>query len=130
MYTTEQARSMPGQDYSRTKRWRWLSFLMAAYDFAAICFSWFAVLWVRFDFQLSQIPADYFLAYRRFILPYAAVTILLLIAFRLYRSLWRYASMPELVRLLAVSLLSSAIHAVGITLLFRNTLQGGRMPLS
>ena len=130
MDTIEQTRSMQGQDNSRIKGWRWLSFLMAAYDFAAICFSWFAGLWVRFDFQLSQIPADYFLAYRRFILPYAAVTILLLIAFRLYRSLWRYASMPELVRLLAVCLLTSVLHAAGITLLFRNTLQHGRMPLS
>ena len=126
----QQARTISGQDIGRKRRWRWLSFFMMAYDFTAICFAWFAGLWVRFDFQLSQIPADYFLAYRRFILPYAAVTIVLLIAFRLYRSLWRYASMPELVRLLAVCLLTSVLHAAGITPLFRNSLSSGRMPLS
>ena len=130
MKRMQQARTISGQDIGRKRRWRWLSFFMMAYDFTAICFAWFVGLWVRFDFQLSQIPADYFLAYRRFILPYAAVTIVLLIAFRLYRSLWRYASMPELVRLLAVCLLTSVLHAAGITLLFRNSLSSGRMPLS
>ena len=126
----QQTRPLPGQENDRRKRWRWLSFLMMAYDFIAICFAWFAVLWARFDLQLAQIPSAYLLAYRRFIVPYALATILLLVIFRLYRSLWRYASMPELVRLLAVCILSSALHTIGITALFRDSLPIGRMPLS
>ena len=130
MDRSQQSQAMSIQEINRKRRWRWLSFLMMGYDLIAICFAWFAVLWARFDFRLSQIPTDYFLAYRRFIVPYAVVTILLLMVFRLYRSLWRYASMPELARLLAVCLLSSVLHAVGITTLFRNDLPSGRMPLS
>ena len=126
----QQTRPVSGQQIDRGKRWRWLSLLMMIYDFAAVCFAWFGVLWARFDFQMSEIPTTYFQAYRGFILPYAVVAILLLMVFRLYRSLWRYASMPELVRLLAVCLLSSALHAAGITILFRSGLPGGRMPLS
>ena len=124
------SRFMDKQEKPRVWRWRILSSLMLVYDIVAIAFAWFAVLWARFDFRFSEIPADYFSAYRRFIIPYVAVTILLLFVFRLYRSLWRYASMPELARLLVVSLLSSILHAVGITVLYGSGLQGGRMPLS
>ena len=97
---------------------------MMAYDFIAVVFAWFAVLWGRCDFRYTQIPTRYLEPFQKFILPYAVVTILLLAAFRLYRSLWRYASVSEMIRLVAASFLSSVIHTVGITVLFQ------RMPLT
>lgn len=108
----------------RMERWQILSLLMVAYDSAAICFAWFAALWSRFDFRFSMIPEVYLDAYRVFILPYTLVTILLLLAFRLYRSLWRYASMSELMRLLVVCVLTSVLHTVGIIVLVH------RMPVT
>ncbi len=101
----------------RIELWRVLSFLMVLYDFAAVCFAWFAALWSRFDFRFSMIPVDYIRAYRLFILPYALVTVLLLAAFRLYRSLWRYASLSEFMRVLAVCILTGVLHTVGIMVL-------------
>ena len=68
----EQARSVSGQDNSRVRRWRWLSLLMAVYDFAAVCFSWFAVLWVRFDFQLSQMSGEVVVAQESATLAYVS----------------------------------------------------------
>ena len=91
-----------------------LSLLMAAYDFVAVCFAWFAALWSRFDFRFSMIPEVYIQAYQWFILPYAAVTVLLLMVFKLYKSLWCYASLPEFIRLLAVCVMTSVLHTVGI----------------
>ena len=128
----QEARSVTGQENSIKQKLvkQLVPFLMAVYDFAAVCFAWFVVLWGRFDFRYSQIPENLFRAYRLFIVPYAVVVLLLLLAFRLYKSLWRYASMPELVRLIAVCFVTSVLHAVGITVLFRNILQNGRMPLS
>ena len=90
---------------------------MMVYDFAAVCFAWFAALWSRFDFRFSMIPEAYFHAFRQFILPYALVTVLLLAAFRLYRSLWRYASLSEFMRVLAVCVITSVLHTVGIIVL-------------
>ena len=126
MTKKHQVRSEIGQENSipRIERWRILSFLMMAYDFVAVCFAWFAALWGRFDFRYSQIPEGYLQAYARFIPPYAMVTVLLLAAFRLYRSMWRYASLSELGRLLAVTFFSWGFHVIGITLLIR------RMPLT
>ena len=101
----------------RLERWQTMSLLMVVYDFSAICFAWFAALWSRFDFRFSMIPEIYLAAYQRFIIPYAVATILLLLAFRLYRSLWRYASMSEFMRLLAVCFLTGVLHTVGIIVL-------------
>ena len=101
----------------KIERWQVLSFLMMLYDFCAVCFVWFVALWSRFDFRYSMIPGAYLAAYDKFILPYAAVTILLLLVFRLYRSLWRYASLSEFIRLLTVCVLTSVLHTVGIIVL-------------
>ena len=110
------------------ERWKVLSYLMAIYDFAAVVFAWFAALWGRYDFKYSQIPEEYFHTYRQFILPYAVVTILLLGLFRLYRSLWKYASVSELGRLVIVCAISTATHVAGIAFFFGSTITHGRMP--
>ncbi len=112
------------------ERWKVLSYLMAVYDFAAVVFAWFAALWGRYDFKYSQIPEEYFHVYQQFILPYAVITILLLGLFRLYRSLWKYASVSELGRLVVVCAISAAVHVAGIAFFFGSTITHGRMPLT
>ena len=114
----------------RKERWRVLSYLMAVYDFVAVGFAWFAALWGRYDFKYSQIPEEYFHVYQQFILPYAVITILLLGLFRLYRSLWKYASVSELGRLVVVCAISAAVHVAGIAFFFGSTITHGRMPLT
>ena len=114
----------------RKERWRVLSYLMAVYDFVAVGFAWFAALWGRYDFKYSQIPEEYFHVYQQFILPYAVITILLLGLFRLYRSLWKYASVSELGRLVVVCAISTAVHVAGIAFFFGSTITHGRMPLT
>ena len=114
-------------------QWRILSLLMGAYDFITVCGAWFLALLTRFDFSYSTVvnkESLYFAAYQKFILPYALFTLLVLVLFRLYKSMWQYASFTELVRTLEASFLSSVVHAVGITLLCRSSLPSGRMPIS
>ena len=114
-------------------QWRALSLLMGIYDFVTVCGAWFLALLTRFDFSFSKVVTEegvYFSAYQKFILPYALFTLLVLVLFRLYKSMWQYASFTELVRTLEASFLTSAIHAVGITLLCRSSLPSGRMPIS
>ena len=117
-----------GNGSKRKERWRVLSYLMAAYDFAAMVFAWFAALWGRYDFKYSQIPEEYFRAYARVIIPCALITILLLLVFRLYRSLWKYASVSELGRLIVVCVISTAIHVAAIAIFFGSIITHGRMP--
>ena len=100
------------------------SVLLVLYDLIAVCGAYFLALWMRFDFIFSHIEQRYLDAYSRFILIYAVLSVSVLWLFRLYRALWRYIGLRELVRTLEVSVLLSVVHAAAITLLF------GRMPIS
>ena len=41
------------------EHWQVIAFYLIAYDTAAVNFSYFAALWLRFDLNFSQIPKDY-----------------------------------------------------------------------
>ena len=94
------------------------------YDLAAVTFSYFAALWLRFDLQYSAIPVRYLVAWRNFALIYALLCLAVFWLFRLYRSIWRFASFKELERITVATLITTVAHIVLITVLFQ------RMPIS
>ncbi len=106
------------------EHWQIIGVFLALYDFAAVCAAYFFALWLRFDGIFSRIESRYFDAYSHFILPCAAVSLIIFFLFRMYSGMWRYASFSELVRTASGSICSSLLHTVLITILIR------RMPLS
>jgi Predicted nucleoside-diphosphate sugar epimerases len=104
--------------------WQILSGLMAVYDFVAIHGAFLLALLARFDFKFGEIPDAFWLPYTRFITVYALGALVVFWFFRMYRSLWAYASFAELVRALEACLITGVAHIIGITVLF------GRMPIS
>ena len=108
----------------RLEHWHIISLLLLFYDFIAIHAAYFLALWARFDFIFSHINAQYLLHYRHFITAYAVCCLAVFWIFKLYRSVWRFASYAEFIRTFAASLLMSLLHAAGITLLC------GRMPVT
>ena len=113
-----------GEKKKGMEHWQIVSVLLALYDFIAVQAAYFFALWSRFDFAYTTIPAKYIEAYRQFITPYAFFCIIIFCFFRLYKSLWRFASFHELIRTLEASALASVVHAVAITQLC------GKMPLT
>ena len=114
---------------SRKKRpliehWQIIAVFLALYDAAAMCLSYFLALWIRYDCQFTHIPMIYRNAWRMFVPAYAMVGLVIFIIFRLYNSIWRFASFTELIRVFFASLVTAALHAWGITFLFY------RMPMS
>ena len=108
----------------RLEHWQIMAGMLVAYDFIALISAYFIALWGRFDFVYSQIPARFLYNYERFIAYYAIGAIVVFALFRLYNSMWRFASFTELVRITMVSLLTSVLHAVLLTAIF------GRMPIT
>ena len=106
------------------EHWHIITLIMMLLDFALIHIAYFLALWIRFDFIFSDIPQRYLRPYWGFITLYAAGCILFFWIVRLYRTIWRFASYMELFITLGASLLTSGLHALLITLIFR------RMPLS
>ncbi|MDD6042781.1 MAG: polysaccharide biosynthesis protein, partial [Eubacteriaceae bacterium] len=108
----------------RFKHWHFVTGCLIAYDIVMIAMSYFAALLLRFDFRYSMIPDEYLGAYIRFIPIYVVVCVGVFVWLRLYRSIWRFASYNELMRVIKASIYTGILHVIGITLLFQ------RMPVS
>ena len=98
--------------------------IMVLFDMIAVAGSYFLALMLRFDFLYRAIPERWLEGYLDFIPFYLIIVILIFALFKLYRSVWRFASYSELGRLLIASILTNVIHIAG-TLLFVH-----RMPIS
>ena len=101
----------------KIEHWQVIAVFMGIYDFVAVCAAYFLALLLRFDGTYSQIEPQYIKAYNQFILPCAAVSIVIFVLFRMYSGMWRFASFSELVRTILGSLTSSILHTILITLL-------------
>ena len=100
------------------------SILLAIYDMAVSAGAYFAALWIRFDCRYSEIPNDYLLAWLRFLPLYAVICVFTFWLFRLYQSVWRYASFSEFARTAVASLILGTVYTVGITVTCK------RMPIA
>ena len=109
---------------SHLPHWKIVSGLLILYDVIAVNFSYFFALWFRFDCQFQAIPSD-FLNYWLYFAPiYTVLCLAVFYLLHLYRSMWRFASVIELSRVIIASILMSAVHFIGISVFF------GRMPLA
>ena len=106
------------------QHWQIIAVLLIVYDLFAVSFAYFFTLWIRFDMRYSSIPAECLEKFYRFLPVYLIICFVIFWFFRLYKSLWRYASLPEVTRIIAASGIASVLHVAIQWLMF------GRMPLS
>lgn len=98
----------------KIKHWKIIAFYLLVYDVAAINASYFLGLLLRFDLRYSNIPEEYLYAFQKFAPVYTLFTVAVFYIFRLYNSLWRFASFSELNRILAATGITTLFHAAGI----------------
>ncbi|MCD7841590.1 MAG: polysaccharide biosynthesis protein [Lachnospiraceae bacterium] len=106
------------------RHWKVIAFCLVLYDIVAITFSYFFGLWLRFDFHYTAIPSDYFQAFIRFLPLYLIMAVAFFWYMQMYRSIWRFAGIHELLRYGLSSLAASLFHSIAITVAFE------RMPFS
>ena len=102
----------------------WMELFLIVYDYCAVVFAYFFALYLRFDFHFNDIPGEYLKAYQVFIPRYAFFAVFIFALCRLYKSMWRYASMDEFVSVCMATVFTGGVHVLGITWLLR------RMPMS
>lgn len=110
--------------HKRIEHWHKVAFFMALYDVVAVNAAYFAALWLRFDLKYSTIPDKYLESYIHFAPIYSVLCIAVFLGFKLYKSIWRFASYNELIQLFLANLVTSIIQMLGITYIFE------RMPFS
>ena len=111
----------------RMAHWQLINLGLMLYDIFAVNVAFFLALWLRFDCSIMTMLDEYFHyvdAYIKFAPIYTAVCIIVFWGMRLYKSIWRFASYTELLRVGMATAITGIIQTVGITVLFR------RMPIS
>lgn len=106
------------------EHWQIITIYLMIYDLLAACGAYFLGLWIRFDCRYTMIPTEYMHAYLSFILQYAIFSVVVFWIFRLYHSIWRFASYNELARIAVSSIFIATVHTVVITICIK------RMPIS
>lgn len=106
------------------RHWQGVAIILACYDVVAVNLAYFLSLWFRFDCHFREIPGDYLRPWLGFVPAYTVLCLVVFWRLRLYRSIWRFASYSELVRVIVSSILTSGLHIILITIFFR------RMPIT
>lgn len=81
-------------------------------DIMSIVVASFAALYIRFDFSFNGIPEIYLIKFERIIPFNIALTILFFAIWKLYKSVWRYASATELLNIVFATTCASIAQAV------------------
>lgn len=106
------------------EHWQIIAIFIMIYDFITISFSYLFGLLLRFDFHFTEIPPAYLSVYYKFIIPYSLLCIIIYWFFKLYRSVWRFASYNELKNVLIANAICGSLNYLLTRLL------GARMPYS
>jgi drug/metabolite transporter (DMT)-like permease len=99
------------------EHWHWVAVYLVLFDVAAVTFSYFCALWLRFDCQFSVIPEYYLLPWLYFTPIYVIISVVVFWALKLYQSIWRFASFVELERIIFSSAILGVVHSVLITVM-------------
>ncbi len=122
----EERNSDPGTEPLSFLKGHWhnTAMILMLYDIIAVNLSYGLALWLRFDCKFSAIDRSYLQAWWSFVPIYTLFCLIIFWQTRLYKSIWKYASYPELMYLLMATGITGLFHAAFITILFR------RMPIS
>lgn len=104
--------------------WEVVTMGLLIYDAMSIAAAYFLALWLRYDCRISQIYQKYMEAYLKFIPIYIVICIVIFMAAKLYRSIWRFAGYDEMIRVVSVTAITCMIHMAAITIFFE------RMPIT
>lgn len=100
-------------------RWLLLRIGMMVFDVLAVNAAYYLALLVRFyvNFEFNEWAVRYVPAFFEFAPYYTVCSLAVFFVFGLYNSLWKYASLNDMNRIVGASVITCAIHIVG-TLLF------------
>ena len=90
--------------------WQVVRLLLMVYDFAAVIVSFGIALWLRFDCKVTSVEPQYLTTYTKTIIIYALFCLVVFWFLRLYKSIWRFASYSELLRVILATVVTGVIY--------------------
>ena len=116
-------REKRGQGF-QLEHWHIIALGLMLYDSLALSFSYLIALWLRYDLRYSTIDMIYIERWKAFLPFYILGSLAVFWFLKLYKSIWRFASYSELLRVSMATVICSFFHIIGITFFW------GRMPIS
>lgn len=101
----------------KIEHWQVVRLLLMVYDFAAVIVSFGIALWLRFDCKVTSVEPQYLTTYTKTIIIYALFCLVVFWFLRLYKSIWRFASYSELMRVILATVVTGVIYT-GSLLIF------------
>lgn len=81
-------------------------------DIMSIVVASFAALYIRFDFSFEGIPHEYLIKFENIIVYNIVLTLLFFALWKLYKSVWRYASATELLNIVFATTCASIAQMI------------------
>lgn len=94
----------------KIEHWQVVRLLLMVYDFAAVIVSFGIALWLRFDCKVTSVKPQYLTTYTKTIIIYALFCLVVFWLLRLYKSIWRFASYSELLRVILATVVTGVIY--------------------
>ena len=98
------------------KQWVFRALVLAFIDMCIIAISFFFALMIRFEFSYSHIPLSFLEGYLHIVPLFMVISLVVFYIFRLYHSIWRFASINEFMHIigafLVLAVVSVTIHEV------------------
>ena len=115
---------MSNWKHRKLEHWHKIAIILILYDAIMVNLSYFFALWFRFDCAVSTIYPNYLTWFVRFAPINTVVCVAVFFGFRLYHSIWRFASFSEFLHTVCAVTANTLLHIILMSLLF------GRMPIS
>lgn len=94
----------------KIEHWQGVRLLLMVYDFIAVIVSFGIALWLRFDCKVTSVEPQYLTNYTKTIIIYALFCLVVFWFLRLYKSIWRFASYSELMRVILATVVTGVIY--------------------
>ena len=109
------------------EHWQIIAIYLVIYDIIAVNIAYGLALWLRFDCSFTimfEWNRNYVESWLKFAPFYTIACLAVFWAFRMYNSMWRFASYMELIYITIASGITAIFHVIAITVFFE------RMPLT
>ncbi len=98
---------------------------MLLINFASLC-----AITIRYDFRVASVDPQYSEAIMDYGWIHTLLTVLVFFLFRLYQSLWRYASIEEMTNIIYACTTAEVVHYAGMNFVHQGSFMGYVMPRS
>ena len=121
---TEEMKKEKEKTFRKLEHWEIVTLLLIAYDFCAVLVSYLSALWIQFECNFNKIDPVFMETYYHTIGVYAVFCVAVFWFLRLYKSIWRFASYTELIRVILGTGITGICHIVFVNIMVQ------RMPVS